>query len=139
MSLISHESYRQLLMAREMLGDCYRQPVTLAEAGDSVFLSAWHFQRQFLKCFGETPHAYVTRLRITRAKELLASTDKSILEVCLEVGYSSLGSFCVLFKRQVGTSPARYRREVRRVVSVVGLRDWVCIPYCFASAFGSLD
>lgn len=137
MKLVGQDCFRELLIAREMLGDCYSQPVLLEDAAAAIHLSPWHFQREFRRAFGESPHAYLTRLRIDHAKELLARTELSVIEVCLDVGFISLGSFTSLFKRRVGLSPARYRREVRSVVAVSGIRDLVCIPFCFATAFAS--
>ena len=117
-----------------MIADCYRSPIRLEDAAATIYLSPWHFQREFQRAFGESPHAFVTRLRISLAKELLATTSLSVMEVCLEIGFQSLGSFTSLFTREVGISPARYRRQARRVISVSGLRDVVCVPFCFASA-----
>lgn len=117
------------------MADCYRSPIRLEDAAATIHLSPWHFQREFQRAFGESPHAYVTRLRISLAKELLAMTSLSVMDVCFEVGFHSLGSFTSLFTREVGISPARYRRATRRVISVSGLRDVVCVPFCFAGAF----
>ncbi len=138
MELVSNTNYRELLKARELLHDCYAQPVLLEEAASTIFLSPWHFQREFTRAFAESPHAYVTRLRIQRAKLLLETTNLSVMEVCLDVGFSSLGSFTSLFARRVGLTPARYRRQVRKLVRVDGIRDRLCIPFCFAQSFGSL-
>ena len=133
--LVSDVAYRELLHARHVLGDCYRRPVMLEDAAASIFLSPWHFQREFRRAFGETPHAYVTRLRLSRAQELLATTRLSILEICHDVGFSSVGSFTTLFSKRFGVSPGRYRRSCRSVMLVSGLRDLACIPFCFAKAF----
>lgn len=135
MPLKSNNSFRELLRAREIIGDCYRKPLRLEDAADTIFLSPWHFQREFQRAFGETPHQFVTRLRIAQSKELLARTDSSVQQICVDVGFSSLGSFSALFKRHVGVSPGRYRRHARKVISVKGVRDLVCIPFCFAGAW----
>ena len=135
MELTDHECYRELLQAREMLREFYRHPVLLETAAEHIHLSPWHFQRAFRRAFHETPHAFVTRLRIERAQELLAHTSLSVLDVCLEVGYGSLGSFSTLFKRHVGLTPRQHRKQMRAVVAVDGLRHLTCIPYCFAKAF----
>jgi len=137
--LVSNTCYRDLLVAREVLGDCYRHPVLLEDAAMSIHLSPFHFQREFRRAFGETPHEFVTRLRMDQAKELLAQTNLSVIDICLQVGFNSLGSFSSLFKRRVGISPGAYRRQLRPLVRVSGVRDLVCIPFCFARAlsFGS--
>ncbi|HSL01724.1 MAG TPA: helix-turn-helix domain-containing protein [Rubrobacteraceae bacterium] len=64
------------------------------------------------------PHEFLTRLRIERAKTLLASGSHNVTEVCFEVGVSSLGSFSALFANRVGLSPSEYRRHVRSGVAV---------------------
>ena len=130
-SLVSDDCFRELLRAKELLSDCYRQPLLLEDAATSIHLSPWHFQREFRRAFGETPHSYVTRLRIEQAKRLLERTRLSVMEVCLEVGFQSLGSFTTFFKRHVGMPPARYRRTVQSVVAVNGIRDLVHVPFCF--------
>src|SRR5215211_4251616 len=56
-----------------------------------------------------TPHEYLTRKRIERAKELLAQSQFTVTEICFEVGFESLGSFSALFHRTVGWSPSIYR------------------------------
>ncbi len=134
--LVGNESFRELCRARELLGDLYHQPVSLRDAADEIQLSPWHFLREFRRAFGETPHEFLTRLRMEQAKQLLSTTSLSVTEICFEVGFTSLGSFSALFRRQVGISPATYRRQLRAIITVRGLREWTCIPFCFASAFG---
>jgi AraC-like DNA-binding protein len=63
----------------------------------------------FVRAFGEPPREFLTRQRIDRAKQLLARDECPVTEVCLSVGYESLGSFSSLFKLQVGCSPQEYR------------------------------
>jgi len=80
-------------------------------------VSRYHFIRTFRRVLFETPHRYIVRKRIGRARELLAGSGLSITEVCFEVGFESLGSFSALFHREVGWSPSMYRarcREQRR-------------------------
>jgi AraC-like DNA-binding protein len=84
---------------------------------DEAHFSRYHFIRTFRRHLFETPHQYIIRKRIEKARELLALSDLSITEICLEVGFESLGSFSTLFHRVVGWSPSVYRarsREQRR-------------------------
>ena len=76
-------------------------------------MSPFHFIRQFQAVFGETPHQLRIQARLERAKHLLALSDYSVTDVCMEVGFSSLGSFSDLFSRRVGLPPSAYRRRVR--------------------------
>jgi AraC-like DNA-binding protein len=81
----------------------------LNELAQAAHLSRYHFLRAFRSAFHMTPHEYLTRKRIERAKELLAESDLPVTEICFEVGFESLGSFSTLFHRIVGWSPSIYR------------------------------
>jgi AraC-like DNA-binding protein len=65
--------------------------------------------RAFRRAFHATPHEYLTRKRIERAKELLAEDKFTVTEICFEVGFESLGSFSTLFHKISGWSPSIYR------------------------------
>jgi hypothetical protein len=78
----------------------------------------------------------LTRLRLARARHLLTTSSRSVTDICLDVGFSSLGSFTTLFTRSMGLSPLRYRRSVRALVRSPGLYPLQMIPFCFAWAFG---
>jgi len=78
---------------------------------DSVHLSRAHFIRSFRQTFGETPHRYLQRRRVERAMALLRETDRPVTEICLDVGFASLGTFSRTFHEIVGTSPSGYRRR----------------------------
>jgi AraC-like DNA-binding protein len=126
----------RLCRARDLIRDCFEERVTLDDCAAEAGLSPWHLLRSFRAAFGETPQEFLTRLRLERAKQLLTITDRSVTDVCFDVGFSSLGSFSTLFKRQVGRSPRDYRREVRRWVIVPGFAPWASIPSCFVRRFG---
>jgi len=84
--------------------------ITLEEAASEACMSPFHYQRMFKRAFGESPHDFVTRLRIERAQRLLRTSAMSVTEVCFEVGYESLGSFSTMFSRVVGCTPSEFRR-----------------------------
>jgi AraC-like DNA-binding protein len=132
----ANASLIRLCRARDLIHDCFEGRVTLDDCAAEAGLSPWHLLRSFRGAFGETPQEYLTRLRLERAKQLLTVTDRSITDVCLDVGFSSLGSFSVLFKRHVGRTPREYRREVRRWVIVPGFAPWASLPSCFVRRFG---
>jgi AraC-like DNA-binding protein len=127
----------QLCRARDLMRDCFDEALTLEYVSLEAQLSLWHFLRAFRAAFGETPHSFLTRLRVERAKELLIVTSRPVTEVCFDVGFSSLGSFSTLFRRHVGVSPAKFRRQVRTLVSVPGRHPWHFVPVCFWQHFGS--
>jgi AraC-like DNA-binding protein len=128
-------SRASLYAARDRMHARLDEPITVERLAGSVGLSPYAFLRRFARTFGATPHAYLTHLRIERAKELLARDEQSVTEICAEVGFESLGSFSALFARRVGESPQKYRRSLRRWVQVP---DWVlraAVPYCFLGRF----
>ena len=111
----------------------YSGSLRLADVSARANLSPYHFLRVHRQAFGETPHEFVTRLRIGRAKTLLARGGHNVTEACFEVGFSSLGSFSALFSGRVGVSPSEYRRRVRAgIVAPREIRP-LFIPTCFLS------
>jgi AraC-like DNA-binding protein len=129
-------SLRRLVRVHDLLRDCHAQPIQLVDCADEAELSPWHLLRSFRDVFGETPHEYLTRVRVEKARHLLAVTGRSVTDVCFDVGFTSLGSFSTLFKRHVGESPAAFRRRVRGWVAVPAAAGWVFVPCCFAHLMG---
>ena len=109
----------------------YRRPLNLPEVSARANLSPYHFLRVYREAYGETPHEFLTRLRIERSKALLASGSHNVTEACFEVGFSSLGSFSALFANRVGLSPSEYRRHVRSSVAVPREIRPLFVPACF--------
>lgn len=93
-------------------------------------MSPFHFIRQFQAVFGETPHQYRIQARLDRAKYLLAVTDASVTDVCMDVGFSSLGSFSDWFARRVGSAPSLYRQRVRSEMTTPGVLPETHTPGC---------
>jgi hypothetical protein len=87
--------------------------------------------RVYKRAYGETPHEFLTRLRIERAKTLLARGSHNVTEACFEVGFSSLGSFSNLFADRVGLSPSEYRRYARSTISIPSAVRSLFVPSCF--------
>ncbi len=104
------EIYRRLCRAREFMHAYRDQPVELAEVARAACLSLYHFHRLFRETFHETPHQYLIRLRLEHAAHLLAHSELPVTEICLECGFSSLGSFSSLFRRRFGNSPRQFRK-----------------------------
>jgi transcriptional regulator GlxA family with amidase domain len=72
-----------------------------------------HFLRTFKLAFHQTPHQYLTHLRLERAQSLLRHTDTPVTDICMDVGFESLGSFSWLFRRECGQSPSAFRSSHR--------------------------
>jgi AraC-like DNA-binding protein len=130
--------FRRLCRARAVLeedDDAGERSASIAEVARGVRMSRFHFIRRFDALFGATPHAYRTRMRLERAKDLLIAGDRSVTEVCMELGFSSLGTFSSRFTRATGVSPSAFRR--RALVQVPVQLSAVVIPGCFG-LMGSL-
>ena len=100
---------RHLLRARDLMDARYREPLDVDTLARAARLSPAHFSRRFRLTFGETPHQYLLTRRLERAAALLRNTDRSIAEICFDVGLRSVGSFTTSFGRAYGLSPAAYR------------------------------
>jgi AraC-like DNA-binding protein len=113
--------FHALRAARIRIERDYAQPLTLDELAREAALSRFHFVRAFGNVFGVTPGRYLTRVRIERAKKLLID-GASVTETCFAVGFTSVGSFSVRFRREVGRPPSEYREHA--------------VPHCFLRNFG---
>jgi len=118
--LLRHEGFRRLCRARDLLLETRERPLTIHELARDVQISPFHLIRQFEAVFGATPHQFRQASRLELARQLLASGQHSVTDVCMEVGFSSLGSFSTLFAQRVGETPTAYRRRTRTLVSVPG-------------------
>ena len=108
-----HRTNRILLRARDTMDRRYAEALDVEALAAAAALSRAHFIRSFRDAFGETPHRYLQRRRIERAMEMLRQTDKPVTEICLDVGFASLGTFSRTFRDVLGTSPRAYRQRAR--------------------------
>jgi AraC-like DNA-binding protein len=99
----------RLRRARDLLDREYARPLDVPAMARTALMSTAHFSRRFREAYGETPYGYLQTRRVERAMALLRRADLSVTEVCLEVGFTSLGSFSSTFTRLVGRPPGAYR------------------------------
>jgi transcriptional regulator GlxA family with amidase domain len=125
MSRAVEELNRRMLRARDAMDRAYAEPLDIQALARIASVSEAHFIRTFRDTFGETPHRYLQRRRVERAMYLLRATERSVTDICLDVGFSSLGTFSRSFRDIVGEAPATYRR--RGPIQAV--------PNCFAMAW----
>ena len=105
------EDLVRLRRVRDRIDREYRQPLDVPARAAGVGLSAGHLSRLFRRAYGESPYAYLMTRRIERAMTLLRTTDTPVTDVCMEVGFSSLGTFSRTFTDVVGVSPSSFRGE----------------------------
>lgn len=108
------ELYKRICRAKEYIDASYSANITLEKVSREACLSQFHFLRLFKTIFKETPHQYLTKKRIGKALSLLRSTEKSITEICFDIGFESVGSFSTLFRKKFGISPEVCRDHFRR-------------------------
>ncbi|HEY3735846.1 MAG TPA: AraC family transcriptional regulator [Jatrophihabitans sp.] len=121
---------RHLQRAKDLVDSRYREPLTVADMARAAGLSSAHFSRAFRSSFGESPHAYLLTRRLERAAALLRNTDRSVADICMTVGLSSVGSFTTSFTRMFGRTPVAYR------ASFVPAAAHALIPACVLRAYG---
>lgn len=100
---------RRLLRARDAMDRDFAVPLTVRELAAVACVSEANFIRSFKRVFGETPHRYLQRRRIERAMYLLRTSGASVTDICMTVGFSSLGTFSRTFTDIVGETPTRFR------------------------------
>jgi transcriptional regulator GlxA family with amidase domain len=125
MSRAVEDANRRLLRARDAMDRTYAQPLDVPALAAIAVVSEAHFIRTFRDTFGETPHRYLQRRRVERSMFLLRETQRSVTDICLDVGFGSLGTFSRTFCEIVGESPSAYRKRA----------DIKAVPTCFSMAW----
>jgi AraC-like DNA-binding protein len=111
---MNEERNRWMLRARDAIDRDYAHKLDIPALARIAAVSEAHFIRTFKDTFGETPHRYLQRRRVERAMALLRTTDRSVTDICLAVGFASLGTFGRTFRDIVGQSPSDFRRDAPR-------------------------
>jgi len=119
-------SLRALRRARDTIDRDYAEKLAVADLAADAGYSLGQFIRAFCAAYGETPGKYLTRRRVERACELLRSVNLTVTEICMVVGFSSLGTFSRRFADIIGRSPSAYREEAAKRGGPAP------IPGCFA-------
>jgi len=128
----SAERISSLRSARDLMDRRFAESLDLDQMAAHVGFSKFHFARAFKEAYGETPANYLTRRRVERAKDLLRSANLTVTEVCMLVGFASLGSFSSRFTQLVGESPAAYRDRW-------AARGGPRVPGCYLFMRGAFD
>lgn len=121
-----------LCQARDYIDRHYQRDLTIDQLAAVGGISKYHFARSFQAAYGETPIRYLTRRRIERAQDLLRNANLTITEICMAVGFSSMGSFSSRFRQIVGETPTAYRNRW-------ATRGGPHVPGCYLFMRGVLD
>jgi AraC-like DNA-binding protein len=122
------ELNRRLLRARDAMDRAYAEPLNVRAVAAVAHLSEAHFIRSFRAVFGETPHRYLQRRRVERSMFLLRETDRSVTDICLDVGFASLGTFSRTFREIIGETPSDYRMGHGPMVAPNCFQMWAMRP-----------
>jgi AraC-like DNA-binding protein len=122
------DANRRLLRARDAMDRAYAEPLDIRAVAAVAHLSEAHFIRSFRAVFGETPHRYLQRRRVERSMFLLRETDRSVTDICLDVGFASLGTFSRTFREIVGETPSGYRAGHGPMVAPNCSQMWATRP-----------
>ncbi len=128
MSRDTEDLNRRLLRARDAMDRAYAEPLDVRAVAAVAHVSEAHFSRCFRACFGESPHRYLQRRRVERSMFLLRETDRSVTDICLDVGFNSLGTFSRTFRDIVGEPPSRYREGNGPIVVPHCVQLWQTRP-----------
>ena len=131
---LTTDIYQRIAAAKVYIDENFQEPINLETISQQAFLSRFHFHRIFTHVYRHTPHQYVTRKRLDKARDLLAS-NKPVTEVCNEVGFESIGSFSMLFKKEVGFAPQYYRNMAYKKKMEQLAQPGKAIPHCFIESY----
>ena len=123
---------RRMRLVRDHLDQRYAGPLDLDELARVAAVSKFHLVRSFEAAYGETPMRYLSRRRVERAQDLLRHANLTVTEICMLVGFSSLGSFSARFSELVGESPVAYRNRWAE-------REAAHVPGCWLFMRGVFD
>jgi AraC family transcriptional regulator len=94
---------------RDFIEEHLEESISLQALADTAGLSICYFCRAFKQSEGVTPHDYIVRCRVQRARELLADTDLPLSEIAIAVGFADQSHCARRFREHVGLTPSRYR------------------------------
>ena len=126
--------YNRVVTAKMFIDKNFCEPINLEQISKQAYLSRFHFHRLFTQIYQRTPHDYVTSKRLQQAKVLLQKEGISIQEICNTVGFESLASFSLLFKKRNGFAPQYYRNLAYIKKKLAKEEPRRFIPHCMLGA-----
>jgi AraC-like DNA-binding protein len=131
---ITIDIYQRIISAKLFIDENFAEKIDLKEISRKAFLSRFHFHRLFTRIYRTTPHQYLRKKRIEQAKILLAE-NMPVTEVCNEIGFESVGSFSILFKKEIGFAPQYYRNMAWLKKQQAKEQPKRVIPHCFIEQY----
>ena len=131
---LTTDIYQRIVAAKVYIDDNYQESIDLEQISKQAFLSRFHFHRLFRKVYQRTPLQYLTQKRLDKAKDLLTENMR-VGDVCNEVGFESIGSFSVLFKKEIGFAPQYYRNMAYKKKMEQSAQPKKAIPGCFIDSY----
>lgn len=132
---ITADVYQRIVSAKIFIDENFDQPLDLNIISRHSCISRFHFHRLFTRIYRKTPHRYLTQKRIDNAKQLLDGNELSVSEICNNVGFESIGSFSVLFKKEIGFAPQYYRNLAYQKKQLAKEQPKRFIPHCFIESY----
>ena len=102
---------KEILLIKEYIHENYSKELAVEALASIVYLTPDYLSRLFKKATGKSLSQYIRQYRMERAKELLLHTNKKVIQIGVDVGYSNYSYFCQSFREYYGTSPEKYRQE----------------------------
>ena len=133
--LLTTDIYQRVIAAKIYIDENLHEPLDLEQISRQAFFSRFHFHRLFTHIYRKTPHQYLTRARLDAAKALLEKEGLSITDVCNCVGFESLGSFSLLFKKGTGHTPQYYRNMAFLKKRLSKQQPTKYIPHCYVKSW----
>ncbi len=131
----TNDIYTRIVSAKIFIDDHFEQPINLEQISRQAYLSKFHFHRIFKTIYKKTPHEYLTAKRLDKAKLLLEKEGINITDVCNCVGFESLSSFSLLFKKQNGFAPQYYRSIAYLKKQLAQQQPKSFIPHCYVETY----
>ncbi len=131
---LTADIYQRIVSAKVYIDNNFHENIDLEKVSRQAFLSRFHFHRLFRQVYKKTPHQYITQKRLDMARNLLAE-NKPVTDVCNEVGFESIGSFSILFKRVTGFPPTYYRNIAWLKKQEALAQPKKFIPHCFIEQY----
>ncbi|HEX5653874.1 MAG TPA: AraC family transcriptional regulator [Chitinophagaceae bacterium] len=131
---LSPDIYQRIVAAKVYIDENYQDDIDLEMISRQALLSRFHFHRIFRQVYRHTPHQYLTRKRIDKARALLAQ-NRAVTDVCNEVGFESIGSFSTLFKKEIGFAPTYFRNMAWLKKQEALKQPRKFIPHCFIEGY----